>query len=426
MKSLTRPTPTSKTAQYITDYLVIGKGLFGSAAAYHLSKLDAEVLLVGSDEPANWSTHTGVFASHYDEGRIVSQSAPDEDLAFLDRASIAAYDGITRESGISFFVSTGRLTAQPEDQPVVYPYLAPNDTACHRFARKELEDQYPFRIPFDYSVVYEDPPSGHLNPRAMVRAQIVAAQKRGIEVISGLVTEILNRNSYIETRLKSGETIHSQKVLIATGAFANCFGLLGEKLAIRAENLTTILCEVSEETAVALRSLPPLNYRQFNHPLIHTSVLPPVPYPDGRYFIKLSLTTIADRLLPNFEAMSTWFCRSQAFPYLAETKALMLKMLPSIEILSWHIKPCIAAYTPSQKPMIDVLVDGRIYVAVGGNAGSAHPSHAIGKLAADLLHHNRWRSELDHKPFQLQYAADWHDWMTGYATLWLTDYENEQ
>ncbi|MEM7531554.1 MAG: FAD-binding oxidoreductase [Chloroflexota bacterium] len=420
----------------LAQYLIIGKGLFGSAAARHLAHEGQNVVLVGADEPVDWSVHTGVFASHYDEARIVSQSAPDEVLEQLDQASIAVYDEIERESGILFFSPTGRLTAQPSAEPIIYPYLASDAPCRHGLTSKQSEAHYPFRFPPNYTIIYEDAPSGYLNPRAMVRAQISSAQKRGAQVISALVTEVHDCSSHVEARLADGRVISAEKVLIATGAFANCFGLLKQKLAIRAETLTTVLCEVSAKTAAQYAHLPPLNYQHKDSPLVDISVLPPLSYADGQHYIKLSLTSSADTLLPDFAAMSNWFRittktipakaitekaitaktiptqTDRTFPYLEETKRLMARLMPSIEILSWQTKPCIIAFTPSFKPMIDCLVDGRIYVALGGNAGSAHPSDAIGRLAADLMRHNSWQSQLDHVPFQLQFSSDWHEWMT--------------
>ena len=52
------------------DILVIGNGLIGSAATRYLGKSSNKIALLGTCEPINWSKHEGVFASHYDEGRI--------------------------------------------------------------------------------------------------------------------------------------------------------------------------------------------------------------------------------------------------------------------------------------------------------------------------------------------------------------------
>jgi len=47
------------------DYLVIGKGLMGSAALRYVSQLTATVAIIGPDEPINYTNHKGVFASPY-------------------------------------------------------------------------------------------------------------------------------------------------------------------------------------------------------------------------------------------------------------------------------------------------------------------------------------------------------------------------
>ncbi|MEM9777254.1 MAG: hypothetical protein AAF902_21940, partial [Chloroflexota bacterium] len=180
----------------------------------------------------------------------------------------------------------------------------------------------------------------------------------------------------------------------------------------------TILCEVSAEVTRQNRELPPLNYHQPSDHVNHITLLPPVVYPEGKAYIKIALTSTADQLLPDFPALSRWFRTCHSFLHLEETKLWMSRLMPSIEILSWQIKPCVASYTPTGKPIIDQLADNQIYVALGGNAGAAHTSDAIGKLAADLMRHNRWCSDLDHEPFRIQYAADWHDWMSNPISIW--------
>ena len=52
------------------DFVVVGRGMMGAAAARHLAKTGASVALVGRGEPADWKAHDGVFSSHYDSGRI--------------------------------------------------------------------------------------------------------------------------------------------------------------------------------------------------------------------------------------------------------------------------------------------------------------------------------------------------------------------
>lgn len=65
------------------EYIVVGKGLMGAAAARHLSAHSPNIALVGPDEPADRPSHGGVFGSHYDEGRITRILDPDRIWALL-------------------------------------------------------------------------------------------------------------------------------------------------------------------------------------------------------------------------------------------------------------------------------------------------------------------------------------------------------
>ncbi len=90
------------SADTYADVLVIGRGLFGCAAARHLARSGAGVVLVGPGEPADFARHDGVFASHYDEARIVRTTARDLTWARLARRSWAAFESLQGESGIEF------------------------------------------------------------------------------------------------------------------------------------------------------------------------------------------------------------------------------------------------------------------------------------------------------------------------------------
>jgi sarcosine oxidase len=72
------------------------------------------VALIGPDEPADRWTHQGVFASHYDEGRITRILDADRIWALLAQRSIARYREIEARSGIPFYHEVGHLTVGPE------------------------------------------------------------------------------------------------------------------------------------------------------------------------------------------------------------------------------------------------------------------------------------------------------------------------
>jgi glycine/D-amino acid oxidase-like deaminating enzyme len=77
-------------------YIIVGRGMMGAAAARHLAKATDGVAVIGPDEPTDKQSHDGVFASHYDEGRITRTIDPDRDWALLANRSIGRYAEIER------------------------------------------------------------------------------------------------------------------------------------------------------------------------------------------------------------------------------------------------------------------------------------------------------------------------------------------
>jgi sarcosine oxidase len=91
------------------QYAIVGRGLTGAAAARHLAEQVGGVVLIGPDEPVDRASHDGVFASHYDEGRITRTIDPDETWARFANRSIARYRDIETRSGIGFYAERGCL-----------------------------------------------------------------------------------------------------------------------------------------------------------------------------------------------------------------------------------------------------------------------------------------------------------------------------
>ena len=87
---------------------VIGRGLIGSAAARHLTEM-TDGVVVCPDEPAERRSHTGVFASHYDEGRMAWIVDPMPEWSITAKRLIARFGDLERRSGIAFFTPAGYL-----------------------------------------------------------------------------------------------------------------------------------------------------------------------------------------------------------------------------------------------------------------------------------------------------------------------------
>ncbi len=402
------------------DIAVIGKGLIGSAALRHLSEHFPElrVCVIGPDEPPNRKTHQGVFASHYDQGRITRVLDPNPLWGHMARESIAEYAGIEAASGIIFHHRAGCLRAT--DLPA---RIAEVDACAEQFAPPHsrldaagCRAAHPYlRFSDSFVAWHELGQAGYINPRQLVAAQLAAAQKNGAQVIRELVETIESERDGLSIHTRKsptaqGETISARKVLLCAGGYSNT--LLRKKLDLRTKGHTILLAEVPATEVERLRDMPAI-ISTFAHSQVSSLyMLPPVPYPDGKIYIKLGLSNDPHELPepePFFNAVEDdrelldWF-HSDGRADLAEAmKAALHRMIPGLQTLSYHSVPCLITKTAHGNPYIDALDEGRIYVTAGGNGYAAKSSDAIGRLGALLCASDAWQSQLDSQVFRAVY-----------------------
>lgn len=389
--------------------VIIGKGLMGTAVTRYLAQAGMATAVIGPDEPANWQTHPGVFASHYDQGRITRRLSKDPVWSQLAINAIAQYRYLEQQSGIPFYTPSGGLyVAAPH---MDNGYLAQVETIgrrCFQVAYEaldtpELAERFPFlAFPPNCTAVYEPDPAGYINPRDLIRAQLAVAQQHGAAIIRETAVHITPGPPFTITT-DTGRTIESEKVVIAAGAFSNCHGLLARPLALRVKTETIILAELPDTEATRLADMPTVIFQIEDPALDSIYLLPPIRYPDGRVYLKMGCNTRADQYLPDLEAMRNWMIRGNSDVILAEMKQALQTMMPSLQAASWHSKRCLITYTASGYPYVDQVADG-VFVATGGNGSAAKSSDAIGKLAADLVFHDAWVSDIERSFFTAVYA----------------------
>src|SRR5215213_1010255 len=217
--------------------IVIGRGLVGSAAGRHLSALTDGVAVLGPDEPADRAAHTGVFASHYDEGRITRVTDRDPAWAVTAKRSIDRYAEIEARSGIRFFTDAGYLGIGPAGSD----YLDRAEAAARMFGADTtrlgaagIAARFPFlAVPDDAEGLYEGSRAGYVSPRAMVRAQTEVARQQGAVIIADEAISIRATAGGVEVDTARGGTLRAERVLVATGAFTDVCGLLPIDLKLR-------------------------------------------------------------------------------------------------------------------------------------------------------------------------------------------------
>jgi sarcosine oxidase len=386
---------------------VVGRGPFASAAARYLAEAGDDVLLVGPEEPVDWERHRGPFASHYDEGRQAEFAGHNAGLSRLSRSSANAFPALEARTGIRFYREHPNLLVVPRGWRSEYLDL----DRCLALARELGEEQIPLdeaalaaRFPtlrFDPgSRGLLEPRGGIINPRQLVRAQLAAARERGATLVADEVVALRRRPGEIELATRGGQALRADRALVATGGFTNAARLLGRRLALHLSGVTVVLVEAPREPRPEIPSVT-FVLRSDAGPRVGFA-MPPLRYPDGRWYLKCATGSSVDVVLSDDE-LGPWY----RGPGLREDAALVLGLLrdvlPGFEPGRVRTAPCMVAYTPSGLPYID-RVEERVGIAAGCNAVGVMTSDAIGRLAAATVGDAPWPGPLGPELFRARFA----------------------
>lgn len=356
---------------------VIGAGMIGSAAARHLAEAGQDVTLIGPGEPAS-PDHAGPFASHHDAGRITRVIDADPFWSRAAHDSIARYGDIAARSGIAFHTPVGLVTTAPHGTadavtlagaaaPLGLPPLDP----CAVAAR------FPFlRLAPDAVAYHEPAPAGHINPRALVAAQIRLALAAGARHVTQPVTAL--QDSADGVHVICGDRHRFDRVLVAAGGWTD--GLLPTPLGLTVYGRTIALMRLDAAEAVRLAAMPALIWHEADG--FGPYLLPPIRYPDGQHWLKIGGDTV-DLRLPDSAAINTWF-RGGGNPDVA---AMLVdwtrRHLPGLAIAETRSGACVVTYSADDRPVLRRLSD-RLVVAAAGCGRAAKSSDELGRLGALL------------------------------------------
>ncbi len=357
---------------------VIGRGLWGAAAARHLAQAGTDVTLIGPGEPASKSDHHGIFASHYDEGRITRKNALDPYWVGVSTAAIDRYAQIEAESGIGFYTETGALMVGGETfmARVDEGRLAHN-VPCEAMDHAALADRFPFfRFPDAFRGYYEATRAGHISPRRLVAAQTKAACNHGARVLDEVVQGLAETPSQVRVTTDQG-TYDFDQVLVAAGY--NTDHVLDRPARLEVYARTIAFFEVSQAEAQRLMTMPTLVYDTPEDPYL----LPPIRYPDGKMYIKLGGDP-EDVPLHGPEEIHEWFRSGGNAEVRDHLEQMIRQLMPDLQIDGVSMSSCVTSWTQDRLPEIARL-SRRVSVATGGNGAGAKCSDEIGRLGARLV-----------------------------------------
>ncbi|PDT38675.1 FAD-dependent oxidoreductase [Rhizobium sp. M10] len=373
-------------------FIIIGRGMMGAAAARHLSSMADGIALIGPREPAERKAHDGVFASHYDEARITRTF--DGNLAwgtFADRA-LDRYREIEARSGISFFSEVGCLFAAPDksEQDYIDRALTVSRTLgsdIETITSSDLSRRFPYlAVDADFSGYFERKRAGHINPRALVRAQAMLAEQGGVALIEATATSVRDAGAHVEVTV-DGRRYSAERVLVAAGGFSNFHALLPRPVDTKVMARTVVFYEIGEREMAVFGDMPStivLGGREEDH----IYILPPVRYPDGKIYLKLGGDT-ETLSINRLEDAGAWFRSDGSAAERDHLCRIALQLMPALAGCPVTSGPCVANFTPTGYPYAGFTQSPRIAVLTGGNFVAAKSSDELGRLGAVLLTEGR-------------------------------------
>ncbi|MGW0394388.1 NAD(P)/FAD-dependent oxidoreductase [Streptomyces sp. NPDC003042] len=393
------------------EVVVVGAGMFGSAAAKYLSRAGADVTVVGPPEPGS-RPGAGLpeFGAYYDEARIVRRLGWDDVWGTLDTRSAERMRDMETEAGAGFFHECGALAVMAR---LMHSRTDAMLRACEgdgivverissAFLREEFPDLGLPPMAGGIEGLLERESAGYLNPRRLVKAQLDLTVASGGRLLRGSVTSVRKDMAGLwrihGTAQDGAFELQARKVLIASGSLINHSDALpaGYRLDLHVFTEPNLLLEVGGDQLRRLSGLPtvvtvdPADSGNDNMSLY---LLPPIRYPDGKWYVRIgpAMQPLVQELRTQ-EEIRSWYGRERIT---AEQSRFLLRMmrllLPGLEPASVREACCVVDKTPSRYPYIGHLdEDESVTVVVGGNGHGARGSDEIGRLASSMVLGQPW------------------------------------
>merc|ERR1712142_1158272 len=396
-------------------------GIIGSSAAKWIAEIckgsTEKVALVGEVEPNN-KEEGEIFGAWFDEGRITRVLDRNDSWRLLAEKSINRYREIEKQSGVSFYHEVGFLSLIDDkfknktDLEDAVNIIRESGYQCDLVASSCAREKFPDLLFPEKVFGYHQPNySGYINPREMVRAQQIIAYSNGCTIIDSAVTEIIKEDDKYHLHLSNGETIKASKVLLATGAYLNLSKHLQHffktDVALKLTTQTIAYLRISEDEEKRLAYLPTLVTFYTTGALDGTYILPPIKYPDGRFYLKLGHHDAFEGAIETVDDLLDWYRDGVGDrEAVNELAAFLQKFIRNLKVESVSGGCCVTSKTPTKDaPYIDEITDG-LFVAAGGCGYAAKSCDEIGRIAAVLVVEGRWDSDIEQHRMKVIWNTD--------------------
>lgn len=208
------------------DVIIVGGGVMGCATAYYLKKFDSNLTVAilemdSTYEKASTPLSDGNMRIQFNikENIQMSQYGLQVMKTFADDMAVAGerQDPVFRQQGNLFILDEASI---PESQE---GYQLQKSLGCEVqwLSPQEIQKKYPIYNLKDCAAGTLGTQDGTMSPMAVLTAYRKKAIELGAMYIEAQVTEVLkNGNQVVGVKLNSGETLNSNIVMNAAGAWA--------------------------------------------------------------------------------------------------------------------------------------------------------------------------------------------------------------
>ena len=142
--------------------------------------------------------------------------------------------------------------------------------------------------------------------------------------------------------------IKARKVILAAGAYVNFHSLIGDlcpkKPNLKLTTQTVAYLEVSETEAKRLENMPTAVTEYEFGKLDGTYILPPILYPDGKWYLKLGHGDHFEQVVTSDQFMKDWYTEGKGDPEAVEALTeFILDFIPSLKYQSVHGGCCVTS-----------------------------------------------------------------------------------
>jgi D-amino-acid dehydrogenase len=207
------------------NYIVIGGGILGASAAYHLAKEGVSVTLIDRQDPGQaTAVAAGIICPWLSQRRnqawyqLVKKGAAYYETLIRDLAHWGEMDTSYKKVGALSLHTDADKLEKIEERTRKRLEDAPEIGRVTRLSPEEAGTKFPVLAP-EYAAVHVSG-GARVNGRALRDALIRAAQKAGASVLYGSATLLYDKQLIRGVKVEE-ETLDADEVLVTAGAWAN-------------------------------------------------------------------------------------------------------------------------------------------------------------------------------------------------------------